>query len=373
MPLRIILFGFSLRLLVAIWNGFFGPSFGAEFDALTFHMDAVLYARNPTLDEFRIGWIYTYFLGLFYYLTAESLFLGSLLSCVAWLFSALIMVRCLRIFAVEGAVKNQVMLIYALLPTSIMNTAVTLREPYQMLFVNLAIYAILKIYLHKAGKHWVTLILAITGASVLHGALMAFGVLLFAGTLLLVTKRGEKEIHLFRFGFMMAVSALVLWYCFSLFGVIAYNLDDGLGPAIEAYQRNSLATDARTHYKTEVELSSLADLPLFVPIALLHYLFEPFPWRVSAAIDIVLVLENILRGWLIWKCWRSIGAASLPKRRMLLFIMFFYVLMESIWSLGAVNWGTSARHHLPALGLLLLAAYIASAKKLRLKNNSTKI
>jgi len=31
--------------------------------------------------------------------------------------------------------------------------------------------------------------------------------------------------------------------------------------------------------------------------------------------------------------------------------------MEGIWSLGTVNWGTSIRHHLPALGLLLVVGF----------------
>ena len=172
MPLKIIFLGLTFRLFVAIWNGFFGPSFGADLDALSFHLAAVEYAHNPSLDEFRIGWIYTNVLGFFYYVTNDSLFLGSLMSCFAWLSSALILAGCLRILSVEKSAQAKVMFIYALLPSSIMFTAVTFREPYQLLFVNLAIYAFLKIYLHKASRHWVTLILAIACAGSLHGGLL---------------------------------------------------------------------------------------------------------------------------------------------------------------------------------------------------------
>ena len=42
------------------------------------------------------------------------------------------------------------MLVYALLPSSIIVTSVTLREPYQLLLVNLAILAALKIYWNKS-------------------------------------------------------------------------------------------------------------------------------------------------------------------------------------------------------------------------------
>ena len=60
--LRYIIFaGFFLRLFVAIWNSFFGPSFGADLDALSFHLEAVEYARNLTVllrdDRLAIYWL----------------------------------------------------------------------------------------------------------------------------------------------------------------------------------------------------------------------------------------------------------------------------------------------------------------------------
>ena len=365
--IRLLFIGFALRLFVAIWNGFFGPSFGADLDALSFHMEAVEYALNPTLDEFRIGWIYTNFLGLFYYVTTDSLFLGSLLSCIAWFVSALVLLSCLRILSVERSVQIKVMLVFALLPTSIMYTAITIREPYQLLFVNLAIYAVLKIYLHKAVRHWFTLIFAIAGAGSLHGGLLAFGILLFAGTLLLVSLRGKKGISWAKFVLIGAAAAVVLWYGFSYFGNISYSLDDGLGSAIDVYQQGLLSVDARTHYKSEVAVSGLGDFLFFVPVSLFQYLFEPFPWHVSAASDIVVLLENILRGWLIWKALMALRAATVPQRRMLLFIMLAYLMMETIWSIGTINWGTSVRHHIPAWGLLLLAAYAFPDGKVSVK------
>jgi hypothetical protein len=365
--LRIVLFGFALRLFVAIWNGFFGPSFGAGLDALSFHLEAVGYAHNPSFDEIRIGSIYTNFLGFFYYVTTDSLFLGSLLSCIAWLASALILASCLRILSVERRVQAKVMLVYALLPSSIMFTAITIREPYQLLFVNLAIYAVLKIYLYKANRHWFTLILAVAGAGSLHGGLLAFGILLFAGTLLLVSMSGKKRISWAKVVSMGAVAAVVLWYGFSFFGNISYNLDEGLVSATEVYQQGALGTDARANYKTDISISGFGGLLLFVPVGLFQYLFEPFPWHVSAASDVVVLLENILRGWLIWKAWKAVRIAPAQQRRVLFFVFISYLMMETIWSIGTINWGTSIRHHLPAWGLLLLAAYAASDGKVRVK------
>ena len=66
--MKFILIGFFLRLLVAIWNGFFGPSFGAEGDAIVFHEIATEVASQGVFDtKFNIGWIYAYFLGIIYF------------------------------------------------------------------------------------------------------------------------------------------------------------------------------------------------------------------------------------------------------------------------------------------------------------------
>jgi hypothetical protein len=362
---HLLFLGFALRIAVAIWNGFFGPSIGADFDAITFHLHAVEYAHNPTLGAFRIGpQVYETFLGLFYYLTIGSLFLGSLLSCIVWLLSALILTSCMRVLLVERSAQTIVMLIYALLPSSIMFTAVTLREPYQLFFVNLAIYAILKIYLHKADGHWLTLIAAITGASLFHqGSLLAYGLLLFAGALLLVAMRGKNVISWAKLGMMCVISAAVLWYGFSFYGNISYDLSKGLVGTIEGFQQGLMQNVGRATYRSEVIVHKPGDLLVFIPIALLQYLFEPFPWHVSATSDIVLVAENILRGWLIWKAWKAFWSAPKLQRRTLLFIILSYFSLEMIWAIGTINWGTAVRHHVPAFGLLLLAAYGATSSK----------
>jgi hypothetical protein len=38
-----------------------------------------------------------------------------------------------------------------------------------------------------------------------------------------------------------------------------------------------------------------------------------------------------------------------------LLLMFFTA--EFVWSTGTINWGTAARHHVPSLSLLLVAAF----------------
>lgn len=365
-----LFFGFTLRLLVAIWNGFYGPSFGADGDATFFHLDAVAVSTNPTFDEFRMGWVYSDALGWFYYLTTDSLFLGSLLSCIAWLVSALILQNCSLILSIERKFQARIMLIYAFLPSSILITSVTLREPYQMLFVNLAIYAALKIYLHKSAVYWLWLFTGCVGMGMLHGALFMFGLFVVIGTMFLLALRGRNGISLVKLVFVVPFIAFILYYGLSLFTSVAYSLDNGLFAGVGVYQQNQLNADARTTYTDSIEIDSATSFLLFIPRAFFQYLFEPLPWNVSTTADVVVLLENSLRAWLIWKAWSGLRNMRVQGRRPVLFVFLSYFVIEIIWSLGTANWGTAVRHHLPSMGLLLLAAFAYSANKAGLQVKS---
>lgn len=364
---NIIYLGLSLRVAIAIWNGFFGPSPGADLDAQGLNSFAAAVAATGDFDAFSIGYTpYTNLLGLFYGLTINHIFVGSILSCVIWWFSARTLHSSFLILSSDRSYINNALLIYALLPSSIMLTAVTLREPYELLFVNIAMYAVLRIILQGSPANWLTLILMIAGAGSLHGGLLFFGGLLFASTLLLVFMIRRRYISWPKLGFIVVILAVLLSYIFPLFSEISYNLNDGLNFAIISFQNNAAVLDARTQYTFGLEDSNANELLLFYPVVLFKYLFEPFPWHVSTGGDIILFLENVLRGFLIfraWKAWKPLYGTPTRRRGALLLLFISYFTMEAIWSLGTINWGTAVRHHLPALGLLLLAAYGATGEQ----------
>src|SRR6266550_47367 len=172
MARKVMWLGFGLRLLVAFWNGFFGPSLGAESDALHFHQVAIDFGRTLTARPFEISWVYAYALGIIYRFTVPSIFLGSVLSCIAWLLSAEVLLKTMRLLSFRRQQRFAAMSVFALMPSSILWTSVTLREPYQLLMVNVAMYAALKIHLSKSLRHWIWLLLAVGIGGVLHGALL---------------------------------------------------------------------------------------------------------------------------------------------------------------------------------------------------------
>ena len=198
LTLLLVWSGFFLRLFIAFLNGFVGPTFGASADSLGFHLMAVEYSQTLSIDVFVLTQIYTYFLTIIYFITTDSLFLGCALSALGWLASAFILLRIMRILSFKMSIQWKVMLIYALIPTSLMYTGITLREPFQLLFINLAFYAALKIYFHRSNAHWPVLLLAVVGMGAMHGALIVSGIFIIVGTLFLITSRNRKGVSLLR-------------------------------------------------------------------------------------------------------------------------------------------------------------------------------
>ena len=167
---------------------------------------------------------------------------------------------------------------------------------------------------------------------------------------------------------MAPLIGLSLYYGTLLFLNISYELEDGLVTAVVDYQQAVIEYEGRAIYRTDIAISGLGDLVLYMPVFLFQYLFEPMPWRMSSLLDVVALLENVLRAWLIWnvlKYFRVISNKNpmyiehklFGHGRLIFFIFLSFLVMESIWSTGTSNWGNAMRHHVPSLGMLLVAGF----------------
>jgi hypothetical protein len=378
----IIIMGFVMRLIIAIWNGFFDFDFGQVADPGSIHGWASYFSKNPTISncEENIRHVISCVLGYIYFVTTDSMFVGSLMSVLVWCLSAFILLKIMNILLVEKSSQRKTMLVYALLPSSVIITSVTLREPYQLLFVNLAVFAALKIYWDKSLLHWLTMFFAIYFMSFLHAALIVFGIYILISALILQTCRryasGLVKLKLaFVLPFLVLIVVLGVEMLINIKGSqhAGYGeLSKGLGPAIQNYQnggiRTALQWGASTTYRdTVVDIKSDSDLIFFIPTALFSYLFEPMPWRASRPQDMALLLENLLRAYLIWIAWAGFRKVSGKKKNVIFYLIISYFALETIWAQGTMNWGTAARHHIPGLGILVLSAF-AYSKPRRLKS-----
>jgi hypothetical protein len=354
--LRIIWLGLMLRVIVAFLNAYHGPTVGAAGDAAGFHDIAVEFSQTLRPNQVHLGLVYAWGLGVLYYLTYPSLFLGGIFSAIAWLASANVLLHIMRLLEFRGPQRVLVMCVYAIYPSSILLTGVTLREAYQLLSINLAVYAALNIYLHARMRHWMLLI-----ASVLVGGLLQPGILVFGGFIvaataaLLVKKRrriGETQVVL-----AVAFAALMIGLgAFLFWRLYDYRLEAGLATAIESYQRGALSIPARTHYKTDVDVGGTGGFAAFVFTGMFQYLFEPMPWRPLLLVDVAPVFENLVRAVLLGCALFALLVMRSRRRTPVALIFGCWLALELLFSVGTVNWGTAARHHVLSTGLLAVCA-----------------
>ena len=151
--MKIILLGFLIRVSLAIIDIHFFPLPGGEFDAKSFYIVATDFSDHLESGnsfenfDYKYGWIYSIFVGYVYYFFGASKLLGSFLSCIAWLISALVIRRIMIKLNYQNIIIYIALLIYTFLfPTSIIFTSIMLREAYLLLFSNLLLLFIVNFY-----------------------------------------------------------------------------------------------------------------------------------------------------------------------------------------------------------------------------------
>ena len=298
--------GFCVRVVVAIWNGFYGPSPGAELDAQGLHGFASAVANMGSFDDFRIGYTpYTNTLGWIYANSVDHIFWGSLISCFAWLGSAMLFADCLRIVGADRSKAVGALVLYAFLPSTIFLTSVTLREPFQLLFVNLACYGALQVLVTHRPAYLCVFVPSLGLAGALHPALLVFGVI-FAGLVIgaILNPRAKKTswvrniglfVTLLCFSWLLARLMLGSDYLAELTG---YEVRDGLTDAAQRYQQSVAEVDARSNYRSGEASAGFFGAIFFVLSGAFQYLFEPLPWNVNSFADILALGENVARALL---------------------------------------------------------------------------
>ena len=204
--------GFFLRLGIAwllLSSGFYLAFTG---DIENFHQTAremlgLGAAVNPLIaEEFTIDDAYSYFISLIYMLTTDSMYLTSTLSCFVWFFSGYFLIKIMDVLKLNLRRQKILFLIYILLPSSLLNTGVPLRESYELLAVNLSIYSSLQWYFQRNLKYLFVFFIGILLMGLMHIAMLVFGVILFIFTLILISIREDKSSYFF----LLPTSLLVL-------------------------------------------------------------------------------------------------------------------------------------------------------------------
>ena len=145
----------------------------------------------------------------------------------------------------------------------------------------------------------------------------------------------------------------------TLIQTLSYSFEAGIVESLISYNEGLLddAGLARARYRIEPPENSFFGIFTYPFIAFFQYQLEPLPWNVSSFGDILLFLENLLRATILFYLIKFAYKEGLFRVNYIFPLLISYLIVEGIWSLGTINWGTASRHHIPAMGLLSVLGF----------------
>ena len=366
----IIFSGFLLRIILQIYNIEIAWLPGGEADAGWFHREAVEYSKYIAQKEFfpdftwtyKIGWNYAVLLGyLLNFFGTESHYFTGFLSCFVWFLSAIVFRNIMFKLKFEKRNINYAILFYTFLfPSSAIFTALTLREVYMLLFFNVFTLSLINIYYEKEIKKIFFNIIFILIASFL---LVTFhkgnGYLLIILFPLLIIYKFINKFNISKFTLITLVILIVSFL--SYHGYTELLFDD-----IKDYQMGHFyPTEDRAAYYSRNEINTMQydiiTLIMYIGKNLYHYLLSPTIFQVSNIKDIAVFCENTIRLLLIFFSLKKV-TLQFDKKNIFIILLTIFLIMETIYAQGTVNWGTATRHHVPVMGILILLSFFPTRK-----------
>ena len=330
-------------------------------DASGFHGDAVQFAGLPepewvfrSEDLISGSTIYIQFLGFFYSHVGPSHLFGKELSVLAFVLSCVVLVKLVDLLALRRF-RVGIVLLFGLLPSSMIFMSVTLRESWQALFFLLSVYLAIRLWKQPSIINVSFLLISASCMALTHHGLARFAIYLIAISVFWGIFYCKKKVrwarHLrFLFAGLLVVCVIISSQKMGLFMTPGEALEGGAG------MRQTLLsyTDTRTNFSSILDTSSVIGIVTTVPMVFVEYMFAPFPWQVENAKDLWALLESMFRFVLLFFAVSSWRRSSGEVRSFYGFLLMVVLGIELVWALGTANWGTAIRHHVPGYGVIVL-------------------
>ncbi len=365
--LAVIVLIITAHHIASLVNAYYATLMGADLDAVTFHENAKLMAYSIQPSWFaEFGGMdagsgtYTRFLSIFYRIFGDSRLLGQELSVMAYVCSCLFLIKSAREM---GLTRWQIpiVILYGLLPSTIIFTSITMREAYQMLFFLMGSYFTLTLRKKASFYKLLMIVLAGFGFGILHNGLLLYAVFLvcfsfFWGLRFSLRNWKGRGLTARLAGIVLLGGVLAVWLTFANdVGGASKALMLGEGSVYAGGYRDKVSGSYdRATYGGKLDTSSVfAFIPSAVVVFTL-YMFAPFPWQISSPVDIYAALEGLLRMLLLYQALATWYRATGERKSQWGYLLICYFSLEFLWAAGTANWGTATRHHVVAYGVLAL-------------------
>jgi 4-amino-4-deoxy-L-arabinose transferase-like glycosyltransferase len=358
----LIIYAFIFRLILLIIDLYIYKIPFSTLDSNGFELKAAQWGEGGlyySISNFSIegkSFTYSNILSIFYSVFGRSIFLAKLLSIISSLLSILLMYKILKI--VWGNQKQAIIscIFLSFMPLYALITTLTLRETFIVLILLLSLLFYL-IYETKNNILFFYLSLIVSYFHIfLHGP-MSFLVITLLITYLIfnlskIASRNYLYINSFYLTIMIFIFFIFIIYKLQILIEIPY-----IGSITNTYNfleiiQNNYNNTAygRTVYSQIFYPENYYDIIILSPLRVLNFLCGPLLY--SNAGDFITLLDSILYIFLFFLIFRNIKLIfSNAKIRSLIIVILPLVL---IYSWGVNNYGTSLRHKIKFLPILII-------------------
>ncbi|MEG3065046.1 hypothetical protein [Acetomicrobium sp.] len=363
---NLILLAFLLRMGLALFHAYVKPLPDSGADAVGFERlgwqvaEAWLMGAEP--PSLHGAFIYANWIGVLYFLFGRiplvaqftNVLLGTFTVYFTWKL-ALLITNSRRVALISA-------LIIALFPTLNLYSAITMRESFIVFFTVISVYCFF-LWL-KMGRliQMFGAVVLLLPASALHGGMVFIGIVY----VFFFSFYHPKKKRWVAFSLNSLIAVLLVVFSLVTFGDLVTNkLPQDMSMLFSADflgERTQIAARDRAAYLTGFAPTSPLSMLLQTPLRILYFLYTPFVWMVSAAVDIVGFFDALL--YIFLSIYAFKGLASLWRKDKLLFwgIVLILVVFLVVFAWGTSNYGTAIRHRQKIVWLLSVPAAIGIAK-----------
>ena len=366
---QLIIFALFFRLLIILISDYNQNVFFIGDDAWGMHiagLDVSTWDKIDFFDQNKIPYIS--FIAVIYKYIYPSYLLSALCSLIVWLLSLYVLIKILNLLKINKNIIFAALIIYCFLPTSIIYTSSTIREPYQLLVTNLFLLCLVNIYLSnnyfKILYNFSTIIFLSFIFYMLHRIGPIFGIInLLIALFIIFSKFKFKKVYFLN---IFLFVSLLIFFTINFISYFTYNFSfeqfqKGYIKAIQIYQNGLFLSspNSRATYFQLHNFENYFDIIKFILIAFLKYNLEPIlsPQKINTK-DIVLIFENLVRSSIYIVIFVFSFNINNLKNNIYVAILLVLLFTEMVWSLGTNNWGTASRHHIPSAGIILICISI---------------
>jgi hypothetical protein len=308
------------------------------------------------------AFLYSKFIAMVYIFTGRSPFIIQYFN----VFFGFISVYFVYKLIIEiGGSKRSAMIgsfIAAVFPTLNLYSAVILRENLITMMSLISVYFFIRWLNTGFISRIILAVLFLGGAASVHGA-----VILVGGIYLLFFcfyKPKEKMWRPINKEALIAIGLTIIVFVFfraRLLNKLPSDITLVFSPEYLTSRLVPLAV-GRTAYLVGYNPASIIDMIIQTPVRILHFILMPFPWKVSAASDIIGAVDAIMYGFFAIFSFKGLKKADGHNR--LLFIALIAIILLEVFTFawGTSNYGTAIRHRQKFVCLLIATASIGMSE-----------